>query len=204
MGLLSSTVSVTRYKVEGKIEEPILDTIAKGLKENVIKDVDEDISEKKVGWTSFENPFMPDFRGSSFEIGTHMVFSLRIDKKAIPQKTIRKHYAIEAAKRLTESERQFLTRDEKKIVKDHVTDTLMLRIPSTPHLYDLIWDYDSSSLCFFSNLKSANEELETLFLQSFQLSLIRLFPFTLADLTMGLSDGERDNLAKLSPTNFTG
>ncbi|RJP55864.1 MAG: exonuclease [Deltaproteobacteria bacterium] len=204
MGLLSSTVSVTRYKVEGKLEDPILDTIAKGLKENVIKDVDEDISEKKVGWTSFENPFMPDFRGSSFVIGTHMVFSLRIDKKAIPQKIIRKHYAIESAKRLAESGRQFLTRDEKKMIKDHVTDTLMLRIPSTPHLYDLIWDYDSSSLCFFSNLKSANEELETLFSQSFQLSLIRLFPFTIADLTMGLSDPERDNLEKLSPTNFTG
>ena len=204
MGLLSPTVSVTRYKVEGKLEDPILDTIAKGLKENVIKDVDEDISEKKVGWTSFENPFMPDFRGSSFVIGTHMVFSLRIDKKVIPQKIIRKHYAIESAKRLAESGRQFLTRDEKKMIKDHVTDTLMLRIPSTPHLYDLIWDYDSSSLCFFSNLKSANEELETLFSQSFQLSLIRLFPFTIADLTMGLSDGERDNLAKLSPTNFTG
>lgn len=204
MGLLSSTVSVTRYKVKGKVEEPILDTIAKGLKENVIKDVDEDISEKRAGWTSFENPFMPDFRGSSFAIGTYMVFSLRIDKKVIPQKTIRKHYAIEAAKRLTESGRQFLTRDEKKMINDHVTDTLMLRIPSTPHVYDLIWDYNSSSLCFFSNLKSANEELETLFSQSFQLSLIRLFPFTIADLTMGLSDVERDNLARLSPTNFMG
>lgn len=204
MGLLSPTVSVTRYKVEGKVEEPILDTIAKGLKENVIKDVDEDISAKRVGWTSFENPFTPDFRGSSFVIGTHMVFSLRIDKKVISQKIIRKHYAIEAAKRLAESGRQFLTRDEKKMIKDHVTDTLMLRIPSTPYVYDLIWDYDSSSLCFFSNLKSANEELETLFSQSFQLSLIRLFPFTIADLTMGLSGPERDNLAKLSPTNFTG
>ncbi|MFH2011971.1 MAG: recombination-associated protein RdgC [Pseudomonadota bacterium] len=204
MGLLSSTVSVTRYNVQGKLEEPILETIAKGLKENMIKDIDEDISEKRVGWTSFDNPFTPDFRGSSFVIGTYMVFSLRIDKKAISQKIIRKHYSIEAAKRLAESGRQFLTRDEKKLIKDHVTDTLMLRIPSTPNIYDLIWDYNSFSLYFLSNLKSANEELETLFSRSFQLSLIRQFPFTIADLAMGLSDTERDNLAKLSPTNFIG
>lgn len=203
MGFLSPSVSITRYKVEGKIREPFFDTISDGLKQYVMKDSDDDISVKRVGWTSFDRPFAPDFDGSSFVIGTNLVFSLRVDKKVIPSKIINKYYSIEVARQLAKSGRQYLMRDEKKMIKDNILDTLILRIPATPFIYDVIWDIDRSLLWFFSNLKSANEELETLFYQSFNLSLIRLFPFTIADFIMGLSDGDRDILAKLAPTNFT-
>lgn len=203
MGLLSSAVSITRYNVQGAIEEPIIETIHSGLKRNAIRTTDDDTSEKRVGWTSFDSPFEPNFEGSSFLIGSHLVFSLRIDKKVIPPKIIKKYCAIEEAKRLAESGQEYLSRTEKKMTREHVVDVLVSRIPSTPNIYDLIWNYEDSSLWFFSNLKSANEELETLFLLSFNLTLVRLFPHTTADLMIGLSDAERDMLAKLSPTDFT-
>ncbi|MDY6853100.1 MAG: recombination-associated protein RdgC [Thermodesulfobacteriota bacterium] len=203
MGFLSSSVSVTRYKVEGKVREPFFDTIADGLKRDAIKDSDDGISVKRIGWTSFDRPFAPDFDGSSFVIGSNLVFSLRIDKKVIPQKIIKKYYSIEVSRQLTKSGRQYLMRDEKKLIKDKVMDTLILRIPATPFIYDVIWDIDRSLLWFFSNLKSANEELETLFSQSFNLSLIRLFPFTIGDLIIGLSNKDRDILSKLTSTKFT-
>ena len=79
---------------------------------------------------------------------------------------------------------------------------LSLRIPATPSIYDLIWNYEGASLWFFTNLKGANEDLETLFLKSFHLNLIRLFPYTSADITAGLSNKEKDRLYKLSPTVF--
>lgn len=202
MGLLSSSVSITRYKVEGKLEKPVLETVANGLKKNVIQEIDDDVSEKAVGWTSFNKPFKPDFEGSSFVFGTHMVFSLRIDKKTIPQKIVQKHYNMEMAKKLAESGREYLSRNEKKLIKEHVINALSLRIPATPNIYDLIWNYEESSLWFFSNLKAANEELETLFSKSFKQNLIRLFPYTTADLLAGLSDTDRDVLSKLSPTTF--
>lgn len=202
MGLLSSSVSITRYKVEGKLEKPVLETVANGLKKNAIQEIDDDVSEKAVGWTSFDKPFKPDFEGSSFVIGTHMIFSLRIDKKTIPQKIVQKHYNMEMAKKLSESGREYLSRNEKKLIKEHVINTLSLRIPATPNIYDLIWNYEESYLWFFSNLKAANEELETLFSKSFKQNLIRLFPYTTADLLAGLSDTDRDVLSKLSPTTF--
>lgn len=202
MGFLSSNVSITRYKVEGRVEEPVIETIYNGLTQNAIVTTNDDISEKTVGWTSLDSPFDPNFEGSSFLIGTHLVFSLRVDKKTIPPKIVKKHFAMEAAKRLAESGREYLSRTEKKMIREHVMSVLILRIPSAPNIYDLIWDYEDSSLWFFSNLKSANEELETLFSRSFNLTLIRLFPYTMAGLTAGLSDKERDILARLSPTNF--
>jgi hypothetical protein len=77
-----------------------------------------------------------------------------------------------------------------------------VRIPATPNIYDLVWNYEDSVVWFFSNLKAANEELETLFAKSFNLSLIRLFPYTAAELSSDLSDSQRDKLQKISPTQF--
>jgi len=203
MGLLSATTSLARYKVYGKIAKPVLDTVAGGLKGHAIPETDENVSDTVIGWTSFETPFRPRFDGSSFVVGDYLVFSLRMDKKNIPSRTIKKHCAVEEAKRMAESGRPFLSRLEKKAIREHVTNVLSLRIPPTPYVYDVIWNHEEASVWFFSTLKSANEVLESLFLKSFKIPLVRLFSYTMADLVMGLSDRERDILKDLSATKFS-
>lgn len=203
MGLLSSSVSITCYKVDGILEDPVMDTVEKKLKQNMIMEIDDDVSEKAIGWTSMENPYQPKFEGSSFCIGTYLVFALRIDQKSIPAKVLKKFYVLEMLKMLSETGRKYLNNTEKRMVKDRIYSTLLRRYPATPKIYDLIWNYEGSSLWFFSNQKSANEEFETLFSKTFQLSLIRLFPYTIADLNAGLSDSQREQLNKLSPTQFS-
>ncbi|MDP4858201.1 MAG: recombination-associated protein RdgC [Desulfobacterales bacterium] len=204
MGLLSQSVSITRYRVQGQLEEPVLDTIALALKRHAVLDIDNDAAEKSCGWTSFENPFAPDFEGSNHLFGSYLVFSLRVDKKSIPSKILKKHFTIEETKRLAASGRRFFSRNEKKLVKEEVLHRLSLRIPATPHIYDLIWNYEGGKLWFFSNLKAANEELETLFSESFNLSLIRMFPYTAAEIDADLSDSDRDRLNQISPVSLTG
>ena len=200
MGLLSSRISITRYKVAGRFDGSAHETVYRALKQHAIPKMEDDIWESMVGWTSFESPYEPDFEGYSFVFGDHMVFALRIDKKSISPKLVQKHYALEAAKHLANTDRQFLSGNEKKAIKEQVVNTLNRRIPATPNVYDLVWHYKDSSLWFFSNLKSANAALETLFFKSFGLPLIRLFPYTTADMFAGLSDGERDLLLKLEPS----
>lgn len=203
MGLLSASVSVTSYRVEGSLDDPVMDTVERKLKQNVIMEIDDDVSEKAIGWTSLENPYHPKFEGSSFCVGTYFIFSLRIDQKVIPAGVFKKFYVLEMHKMLSESGRKFLNKTEKQMVKDRIFSTLLRRYPATPRIYDLIWNYEKGFLMFFSNLKSANEEFETLFSKTFQLSLIRLFPYTIADLDAGLSDSQKEQLNKLSPTHFS-
>lgn len=203
MGLFSAAVSITRYRVDGKMKDPATETVAKGLRNNAISEIDEDTIEKGSGWTSFGNPFQPTFEQASFVYGNLFVFSLRIDRKSIPATLLKKHVTLETAKRLSKTRRAFLSKDEKQAVTDKVAAELAMRIPSTPNVYDLIWDYEKSAVCFFSNLRSANEELETLFKRSFDLSLIRIFPYTAADLQSDLTNPERDVLLGLSPTHFS-
>ncbi len=202
MGFFSTSVSMTRYRVEGRLPQPLIEQVGRALKHNTITEIDREDAEMAVGWTSFYNPYFPDFEGSRFIVGTHIVFSLRIDKKNIPAKVIKKHYTLELQKVLKETGREYLSQNEKTQLKEQVIHSLSLRVPATPNIYDLVWNYEDEELWFFSNLKNANEELETLFTKSFKLQLIRLFPFTLADLTFGLSDRERDVLANLAPSKF--
>lgn len=203
MGILSSSVSITQYHVEGKLQDPILETVATGLKKFAVEEIDNESSDKSIGWACFNEPFSTDFTKFPFLIGTHLVFSMRIDKKSIPAKIVQKHYVLEMKKRLENSGREYLSKTEKKEIKDHVLHVLNLRIPATPNIYDLIWNYEAGTLWFFSNLKGANEELETLFTRSFKLKLIRLFPYTMASLTSPLSDVEKDAISQLTPTRFT-
>ena len=110
MSITSSKVSITQYNVQGKLNSQIIDTIADGLTKYTIADIDQQVLEKAVGWTSFDKPFQPDFSGSSFVYGNYFVFSLRIDKKNIAAKVLKKHYSIEATRRMSESGRDYLSK----------------------------------------------------------------------------------------------
>ncbi len=202
MGFLSSTVSIARYKIHGKFNEQILEKVRQGLKKNMISEIDGKPVDKTVGWTAFENPFKPAFTGSSFSIGTLLIFSMRIDKKTIPPKIVKKHVALESAKLLAASGRKYFSKDEKTAIKDRVINALTIRIPATPNVYETLWNYEDAKILFFSSLKSANEEFETLFARSFNLTPIRLFPYTMAELTADLTHVERDTLTNISSTKF--
>ena len=204
MGILSASVSITRYTVEGVLKGPVMDSVLDGLKKNTISEIDQEILEMTAGWTSATRPFFPDFDGSSFVVGPYFIFSLRIDKKRVPSKVIQKYVALEITKKLSESGREYLSREEKRMIKDNVTNMLCRRVPAVPYVYDLIWDYDARQVVFFSNLKSANEILETLFLKSFSLTLVRMFPYTAALFEAGLSNSQKDVLTGLSSTGFMG
>ena len=198
MGLLSSRNSITRYRVSGQLDGPVHDTVYRGLKRHAIPKIEDEGSESIVGWTSFENPYTPDFEGYSFVFGAYMLFSLRIDKKSISPKLIQKHYSLTVSKRMADTGRHYLSGNEKKAIKEDVINTLARRIPAVPDIYDLVWDYNGASLWFFTNLKAMNEALESLFIKSFDLQLTRLFPYTTADLISELSDNERDHLRNLA------
>jgi hypothetical protein len=200
MGLLSSNVSITRYQVLGQLADPLMDTLTRLLTQNAIVEIDDEDMDQSMGWTSFEDPFTPEFTGSTFVMGTQFIFSFRMDKKAIPSKVVNKKYRQEMTKRLKENGKEFLSRNEKKQIKEDVIRELSLRIPATPNMYDILWNYEKSTLWFFSTQKSANEAFEVFFTKSFKLNLVRRFPYTAA--MEFLEDSDKDILNKLTPSHF--
>lgn len=202
MGIFSSSISLTQYRVDGKLKPPVIETVAAGLETHTISEIDNDTTEKIFGWTSFLHPFRPSFKDRSFVMGSHFLFSLRMAKKTISSAMVNKHCAIEMDRRMADKGVPFLSRDEKRHIREDVTVLLSRRIPATPTICDVIWDYEAGSLWFLSRLKAACESLETLFLRSFNISLIPMIPYSSAFLTAGLLDEEKNHLTQLSPTPF--
>ncbi len=199
MGILSSSVSITRYRVVGKIEQPILENISNGLDKYKIKEIDGKAEQISIGWTCLNDPYHPDFvLNRSFIMGSYLVFGMRLDKKSLPSKLIKKIFLEETKKRLADSGRDFLTKDEKEAISEGIIRNLCMSIPATPNIYDLVWNYEENWLWFFTNVKAANEALESLFFKTFNMRLIRIFPYTLAKTAFRENDTKLDLLHKLA------
>ena len=199
MGILSTSVSITRYKVTGKIEQPILENISEKLDKNKISEIDGKTDQISIGWTCFNDPYHPEFLlNRSFVIGNYVVFALRIDKKSIPSKLVKKLFIEGSNKRLKETGRDFLTRDEKEGITDGIIQKLCVSVPAAPNIYDIIWNYEENWLWFFTNVKAANEALESLFYKTFNIRLIRIFPYTLAQGSLAQNDTHIDRLHRLA------
>lgn len=201
--MVSSTISVSRYHIEGKFEDSVMESVKKGLVQQKIPDTESEFDEILAGWTSYEGPYTPDFEKYPFIYGSYFLFSLRIDKKSIPQKLVKKHMAIEMAKKLGQSGREFLSKNEKSEIKDMVMDILMRQVPSVPNIYDILWDYEAANLYLFTTQKAANEFFETLFLKSFNLKPIRLFPYTMIEMKSKFTDPEKDQILNLSLIKYS-
>ena len=201
MGILSSNTSLTRYQVNGQLSDPVVDTFVQHLAQHAIVEIDDEDSDKSIGWTTLEEPFNPEFIVSKIMMGVYFIFSFRIDKKTIPSKIINKQYRQQTLLKLKESGKEYLSRDEKKRIKEDIIHQLYIKIPATPNLFDIVWNYEKSILWFFSTQKSANEEFEAFFTKTFKLNLIRHFPYTAAQNI--LADSEKAVFDKLVPSFFT-
>ena len=203
MPLLTSTSSFLRYKIENESQELSLNDIRTALKNNGFPEIhDSDMTESISGWTTLENPYDPDFDSDHISYGTNIVFSLRIDKKSIPQKIIQKEMIIQTKKILKESGRDYLSKNEKSKLKEEIILKLSLIIPSTPNIYDVLWIPEKKEILFFTTQKSINELFETLFRHTFSLPIIRLFPYTKVYFNEDFNNGEKENFYNTKPLNI--
>ncbi|MCP4158888.1 MAG: recombination-associated protein RdgC [Deltaproteobacteria bacterium] len=203
MGLISSSHAVSRYHVDGKIDGSVTQEILDGLIKYSIPKIENEYDEISAGWTPVESPYNPDFEKFPFQFGTYFLFSLRIDKKSIPGKLIQKYMHIEIEKKKEKSGRDFVSKNEKTEIKELVTDILMHKIPSIPSLYDVLWNYEDNIIYFYTTQKAANELFETIFLKSFGLKPIRLFPYTIIQTQSDFSDPKKEQAQSLVPVSYS-
>lgn len=198
MGLLSSSVALTRYMTLGKPREPFMETVRDALAQHAVQDIDGETEVKTVGWAGFEKHFSADFDPEFLANGEHLTFCLRMDKKSLPGKVVRKNVAILARKKLAETNRRYLSKEEKQDLREQVEAALLTKIPASPTVVDVLWDLSADEVWLFSTQKAAREEFEELFNKSFGMVLIPLFPYTLAENKLKLSVNDMDKIDALA------
>jgi len=105
------------------------------------------------------------------------LFSLRIDTKTVATKVIQRTMAIRIREKKAETGREFLSRNEISEMREIIIESLMMKAPYTPHIFELVWDVDRGMAFLYSAQKKAVEAVVHLFLKSFNLKLVQLIPY---------------------------
>jgi len=183
LGILSSSVSLTRYRIVEKVPDELLKEVPQRLKNNAFREIDQTSDERSFGWVCFDDLLDSNWHSASPHKGHYLAFALRLDTRRIPPAVMKKYFrlALEDARREQESRgKKFITRDQKTEIKDRVKQTLMGKTLPVPAVFDVVWDVSRHLVYLCSVSPKVRQLFEDQFSQSFELNLEPQTPYFLA------------------------
>ena len=108
--------------------------------------------------------------------------SLRIDTRRIAPLTLKAALLREEMIYKKRTNNEPLSKKEKDLIREQVRSSLMKKALPVPVLYDVCWNTATGILLFFSASRKANAEFMDFFMSTFELALIPLFPYELAQM----------------------
>ncbi len=172
MGILSSSVSLTRYRIVGDIPDEFWSEIPDRLKKYKFRDIDQSTDERSFGWTSFDDMLDTSWSLSTPHKADYLAFALRLDTRRIPPAVMKKHFRLaldQARKELEAKGQKFISRDQKKEIKENVTIRLFARTLPIPAVFDVVWDTAGSLVYLGSTSPKIKELFQDLFTNTFEL-----------------------------------
>ena len=185
MGILSNTVTICHYEVNGPLPEGDLAAWVQGrLAERSFQSIDNSSEEVSIGWVHLDDSQGSDFsQEGDFRRDNWLVFSLRRDQRRVPAGLFRAHFDL--ACRVYHAQNPGLARIAKakrEELKEAVMGSLLARTLPAPAVYDMIWDTRAGIVTFTSISPKVTEILEGYFKQTFEgLTLTPLYPLRRAE-----------------------
>ncbi len=203
MGLISGSGSFTRYFVEGTLPENFLESLSENIARHSFRNLDEEsIAERSVGWVNVMDMFDNRFAGLDFLKEPYVTMSFRVDEKKIPS-TALKQYCLEAEEKIKTTENlEYLPKIRRLDIKEGVRLRLLKRAIPVSRTYDMIWNYSTGLVIFGCTTNKLCDEFMEFFLQTFNIQLQAIYPYTLACSFLEKEGTSPDVLDSLSPSNF--
>lgn len=184
MGFLASSCSFTRLRVKDQIQKDFWQTVPDKLKQFAFHDIDDVPDDRSYGWVSFDDLLDTTWEETSPYKGNMITFSLRMDTRRIPAGVINKHLMIafkEELKKLEEINKNYISRERKKELKEQVVLKLKQRFLPIPSEFNIIWFTDKNEIWFCSTQGKMIDLFIEFFKQSFELNLEQITPVVLAE-----------------------
>ena len=204
MGLISGSGSFTRYFAGGTLSEDFQKSLSDQIARYSFRNLDEEsIAERSVGWVNILNMFDNRFAGLEFLKEPYIALSLRVDEKKIPS-TALKQYCLEAEEKIKTAENlEFLPKRRRQDIKDGISLRLLKRAIPVSKSYDMIWNYTTGLVIFGCTTNKLCDEFMEFFLQTFNIQLQTVCPYTLACSFLEKEGTSPDILDGLRPSNFS-
>ncbi len=180
MGILSASVSMTRYRLVEEPPESLWAEIPSRLKRFSFQDIDATSDERSYGWVSFEDFLDPGFREAPPEKGEYIAFALRLDTRRVAPAVYKKHMLLaqrEAEAKAKEEGRKGLSRERKKELKETVRIKLMARALPVPAVFEVVWNVRRGVVYLASTNSKVRELFNNHFTDTFELHLEPVTPY---------------------------
>ena len=185
MGILSNTVSICQFRVEGEIPAAaeLFAWASDLLARHRFQPIDQGAAELSVGWVHTGNHQESAFASpADFWHDHYLAFSLRQDRRRIPAALLKAYFQV--------SEHEFLAanpglrwvpKQKKQDLRDNVRAALLAKTLPVPVVLDAVWDTRTGLLTFTALGRPAIEAFETHFKKTFPaLRLIAVHPYARA------------------------
>ncbi len=203
MGLNSASVSFTRFRIMDEIPKELWTNITEKLQLNAFQDIDNVLEESSHGWACYDDFLDTEWRTAPPQKGEYIVFSLRIDTRRVPPAVIKKHLAlalIDEKQKMAEQNKNFISRERKKEIKEQVMMRLRQRFLPIPAEFNVVWSTTQNTVWFASTQNKMIELFTELFAKTFDLHLDQMTPYGLA--STFLNENQLMQLDTLEPTHF--
>ena len=186
MGLLSNTVSISQYRVKGKLPLDINAWLADCLYRNRFSPIDNLPDEESSGWVSLFDYNDSSFSLGSPKIGDYIGLSLRKDKRNVPSAVVKSRLDLECGKWMAEHpDIKKMPSKRKSEIRDNLVASLVTRSLPVPSVCDLTWNVEDSILTIASVSVKALELVEERFMQTFEgFKLVAIHPMARAELNI--------------------
>lgn len=185
MGILSNTVSICQFRVEGDIPAmDLFEWVSERLTRNGFTPIDHGLEEFSVGWVSPDDHRVSDFSvPSSFWRDHYLFFTLRQDKRTIPGALLRAYQKVAEEEFLTENPGfRRVPKQKREELRESVRGKLLARTLPVPSTCDVVWDVRNRTLTIASTAAKTVDLVDALFRKSFEgLRLIAVHPFARAE-----------------------
>jgi hypothetical protein len=205
MGFQSGSVSFRRFRVVGEhpsqVDQELLDKLAGHVLQVGEFGVPEEV---EYGWCGGRHIFDGQFSFEHNVFGDALHFAMRVDTNKVPGEIKKAHQFMEEAAAAAENPSGFISKGQKRDVKDVVRRKLDDELRSGKHrrskLIPMLWDLPGQTL--YSPISaSALEKLHELFERTFGLTLEPITAGSLA-LTELEDKGKRREYEDTRPTRF--
>jgi recombination associated protein RdgC len=175
MGLLKGTFTFSRFRVTEDIPEDFASYFNRQIRKFAFQDFSTLSEELSMGWTSIGNNLDTRFEYANYALADYMIFSLRIDRKAVPAGLLRIKAAEAQKAFLAERKQERLYKEQRKQIVEAVRLDLLGKALPSPAFHDTCWCPSKKWLIFGSHAEKVNEDFAKLFERTFKL---KLHPFT--------------------------
>jgi recombination associated protein RdgC len=167
MGILKGALTFSRYAVSTDLPERFLEFAHQRLVQGAFSGLQTTQRQKTMGWVGLEDILDTGFTQGRHVKGDYLLFSLRVDRKAVPASLLKVEAMTAERQYLQETGKDRLYREQKQDIRDRIQLSLLEQSLAVPTFYDICWSLSGKWLIFTSLAENACMDFQEMFKESF-------------------------------------